>query len=155
MVLKKHELLEVIKKELYTPVVGDILDQMGLYHQFLPQAVRPLRDDMKLAGYAMTVLMIDVFGQQKKPFGYLTEALDDLQEDEIYVASGGTMRCAYWGELLTATAKKRGRQVQLSMDGIGIRLRCWTRTGLYFPGDVMPRILLCAPRWWITAAGLK
>ena len=108
MVLKKHELLEVIKKELYTPVVGDILDQMGLYHQFLPQAVRPLRDDMKLAGYAMTVLMIDVFGQQKKPFGYLTEALDDLQEDEIYVASGGTMRCAYWGELLTATAKKRG-----------------------------------------------
>ena len=94
MVLKKHELLEVIKKELYTPVVGDILDQMGLYHQFLPQAVRPLRDDMKLAGYAMTVLMIDVFGQQKKPFGYLTEALDDLQEDEIYVASGGTMRCA-------------------------------------------------------------
>ena len=95
MVLKKHELLEVIKKELYTPVVGDILDQMGLYHQFLPQAVRPLRDDMKLAGYAMTVLMIDVFGQQKKPFGY-------------YVASGGTMRCAYWGELLTATAKKRG-----------------------------------------------
>ena len=108
MVLKKHELLEVIKKELYTPVVGDILDQMGLYHQFLPQAVRPLRDDMKLAGYAMTVLMIDVFGQQKKPFGYLTEALDDLQEDEIYVAAGGTMRCAYWGELLTATAKKRG-----------------------------------------------
>ena len=61
----------------------DLLDQMGLYHQFLPQAVRPLRDDMKLAGYAMTVLMIDVFGQQKKPFGYLTEALDDLQEDEI------------------------------------------------------------------------
>ena len=108
MVLKKHELLEVIKKELYTPVVGDILDQMGLYHQFLPQAVRPLRDDMKLAGYAMTVLMIDVFGQQKKPFGYLTEALDDLQEDEIYVAAGGTMCCAYWGELLTATAKKRG-----------------------------------------------
>ena len=51
MVLKKHELLEVIKKELYTPVVGDILDQMGLYHQFLPQAVRPLREDMKLAGY--------------------------------------------------------------------------------------------------------
>ena len=39
--------------------------------------------------------------------------------------------------------KSAGRQVQLSMDGIGIRLRCWTRTGLYFPGDVMPRILLC------------
>ncbi len=108
MALNKHEILEVMKKELYTPVVGDILDQMGFYHQFLPQAVRPLRDDMKLAGYAMTVLMIDVYGEQKKPFGLLTEALDDLQEDEIYIASGGEMRCAYWGELLTATAKKRG-----------------------------------------------
>ena len=104
----KHELLALMKKELYTPVVGDILDQMGLYHQFLPQAIRPLREDMKLAGYAMTALMIDVYGEQKKPFGYLTEALDDLQQGEIYIASGGEMRCAYWGELLTATAKKRG-----------------------------------------------
>lgn len=100
-------LLESIKNELYTPVVGDILDQLGLYHQFLPQAVRPLREDMKLAGFAMPALMIDVYGEQKKPFGLLTEALDDLQEDEIYIASGGDMRCAYWGELLTATAKKR------------------------------------------------
>lgn len=102
-----HTLLGCIKNELYTPVVGDILDQMGLYHQFLPQAIRPLESDMKLAGYAMPVLMIDVYGEQKKPFGLLTEALDDLQEDEIYLASGGEMRCAYWGELLTATAKKR------------------------------------------------
>ena len=104
----KNELLALMKKELYTPVVGDILDQMGLYHQFLPQAIRPLREDMKLAGYAMTALMIDVYGEQKKPFGYLTEALDDLQQGKIYIASGGEMRCAYWGELLTATAKKRG-----------------------------------------------
>ena len=104
----RHARLETIRRELYTPVVGDILDQMGLYHQFLPQAIRPLRPEMKLAGYAMTVLMIDVYGEQKKPFGLLTEALDDLQPDEIYLASGGEMRCAYWGELLTATARKRG-----------------------------------------------
>ncbi len=108
MKLDRHECLQVIKQELYTPVVGDIMDQMGLYHQFLPQVVRPLRPDMKLAGYAMTVLMIDVYGEQKKPFGCLTEALDDLKQDEVYLATGGEMRCAYWGELLTATAKKRG-----------------------------------------------
>lgn len=107
MSTNNRAMLEMIKKELYTPVVGDILDQMGLYHQFLPQAVRPLTEDMKLAGFAMPVLMIDVYGEQRKPFGLLTEALDDLQEDEVYLASGGDMRCAYWGELLTATAKKR------------------------------------------------
>lgn len=102
-----NEMLETIKKELYTPVVGDILDTLGLYHQFIPQAVRPIDNSMKIAGFAMPVLMIDVYGDQEKPFGLLTEALDDLQENEVYIATGGTMRCAYWGELLTATARTR------------------------------------------------
>nr|WP_319472887.1 RraA family protein [uncultured Sphaerochaeta sp.] len=101
------EMFALMKEKLYTPVVGDILDVMGYTHQFLPQEIRPLRDDMKLAGKAMTVLMIDVFGPQKKPFGLLTEALDQLKEYEIYLATGGSKRCAYWGELLTATARTR------------------------------------------------
>ncbi|MEA5016464.1 MAG: RraA family protein [Candidatus Limiplasma sp.] len=104
----ENEKFALMKEKLYTPVVGDILDAMGYYHQFLPQDIRPLRDGMKLAGRAMTVLMIDVFGPQKKPFGLLTEALDQLRENEIYIATGGSKRCAYWGELLTATARTRG-----------------------------------------------
>lgn len=103
-----NDLFALCTRELYTPVVGDILDDLGFSHQFLPQPIQPLREDMKLAGRAMPVLMIDVFGKQKKPFGLLTEALDQLQPGEIYLASGGEMRCAYWGEILTATAKKRG-----------------------------------------------
>lgn len=102
------DLFRMMKEKLYTPVVGDILDELGYTHQFLPQNIRPLKNDMKLAGKAMTVLMIDVFGQQKKPFGRLCECLDQIQEDEIYIATGGIKRCAYWGELLTATAKSRG-----------------------------------------------
>lgn len=103
-----EQLFELIKAELYTPVVGDILDVKGRYHQFLPQPVQPLKEQMVVVGRAMPVLMIDVFGEQKKPFGLLTEALDQLRPGEVYIASGGEMRCAYWGELLTATAKKRG-----------------------------------------------
>lgn len=106
--MNEWELFETMKQKLYTPVVGDILDEMGYTHQFLPQAIRPLRDDMKIAGKAMTVLMIDVFGKQAKPFGRLCECLDQIQENEIYICTGGTQRCAYWGELLTATAKTRG-----------------------------------------------
>jgi 4-hydroxy-4-methyl-2-oxoglutarate aldolase len=102
------ELFSLCTRELYTPVVGDILDDLGFTRQFLPQPVQPLREEMKLAGRAMPVVMIDVFGKQKKPFGLLTEALDQLQPGEIYLAGGGDMRCAYWGEILTATAKKRG-----------------------------------------------
>ena len=110
------EMFDLMKAKLYTPVVGDILDVMGYTHQFLPQAIRPIKEGMKLAGKAMTVLMIDVYGPQKKPFGLLTEALDQLKENEIYIATGGTKRCAYWGELLTATARTR-KAVGAVLDG--------------------------------------
>lgn len=99
------ELFDLMKKELYTPVVGDILDTLARYHQFLPQPVQPIRQDFVVVGRAMPVLMADVFGPQEKPFGLLTEALDQLEEDEVYIAAGGAMRCAYWGELLTAAAR--------------------------------------------------
>jgi regulator of RNase E activity RraA len=106
--MRETELFALMREKLYTPVVGDILDAKGYMHQFLPQKIRPIRDDMKLAGRAMTVLMIDVFGVQEKPFGRLCECLDQIQPGEIYIAAGGTGRCAYWGELLTATARARG-----------------------------------------------
>lgn len=102
------ELFELVKKYLYTPVVGDILDAYGRYHQFLLPQIQPIKEDMKIVGRAMPVLMIDVYGEQENPFGLLTEALDQLQPGEVYIATGGAMRCAYWGEILTATAKKRG-----------------------------------------------
>jgi regulator of RNase E activity RraA len=101
-------LFDLFRSELYTPVVGDILDTLGLVHQFLPQPVQPMLTDMKLVGRAMPVLMIDVYGPQAQPFGKLTEALDQLEPGDIYLASGGAMRCAYWGEILTATARQRG-----------------------------------------------
>ena len=117
----ENEMFALMKEKLYTPVVGDILDQMGYTHQFLPAAIRPLASQvptallcdtpgdnwMKLAGYACTVLENDVFGAPKKPFGYMTEALDQLRPNEIYVATGAH-NSALWGELLTASAKARG-----------------------------------------------
>lgn len=104
----EKELFDLVGEDLYSPVVGDILDQLGRYHQFLPQPIQPAREGMKIVGRAMPVLMIDVYGPQKKPFGLLTEALDQLEVGEVWVCSGGDMRCAYWGELLTATARMRG-----------------------------------------------
>lgn len=101
------ELFALMKERLYTPVVGDILDAMGYAHQFLPAGIHPLRDDMKIAGRACTVLECDVFEPQKKPFGLLTEALDQLEKNDVYIATGAH-NSALWGELLTAAARKRG-----------------------------------------------
>ncbi len=53
-------LIALIKTELYTAVIGDIMDKMGYLHQFLPPRIRPIRDDMLIAGRAMTVLEADV-----------------------------------------------------------------------------------------------
>ena len=116
-----EELFGLIREKLYTPVVGDILDQMGYTHQFLPMSIRPLTalvppnmvepmnpdNRNTLVGWACTVLENDVFSAPKKPFGYLTEVLDQLRPNEIYVATGAR-NSALWGELLTATSKVRG-----------------------------------------------
>lgn len=103
-----NELFALMRNELYTPVVGDILDNHDRRHQFLPQPIRPLLPEMKVAGRAMPVLMGAVFGRQEKPFGKLTEALDDLKPGEIYVAGGNGGNSANWGEILTAAAIARG-----------------------------------------------
>ncbi len=99
---------ELIRSTLYTPVIGDILDTLGFYHQFLPQAVQPLLPEMRIVGRAHTVQIADVWGKQQEPFGRMTEALDSIKPFDIYVATGGSMNCAAWGEIMTATAKVRG-----------------------------------------------
>jgi len=99
--------IKIFHSLLYTPVVGDVLDSLGRYHQFLPRSVQPMLPGMKLVGRAMPVRMIDVYGEQEKPFGLLTEALDQLEEGEIYVGSLPSGNCACWGEILTATARSR------------------------------------------------
>jgi regulator of RNase E activity RraA len=101
------ELFELVRSSLYTPVVGDLLDAAGELHRFLPPSIRPVGDGMKVVGRAMPVQIADVWGQQSRPFGRLTEALDQIAPGEVYLATGGQLRCAAWGEILTATARIR------------------------------------------------
>lgn len=108
METERDDLIEVCLEELTTAVVGDILDVHGRTHQFLPPEIRGIRESMKVCGRAMPVLVQDVEGIPEKPFGLLTEALDDLRPGEVYLLTGGSLHCAGWGEILTVTAKSRG-----------------------------------------------
>ncbi len=110
-------LFALARRELFTAVVGDIMDKLGFRRQFLPPQIRPIRSDMVLIGRAMTVLEADVYSEQgnadrnpimAKPFGLMLEALDDLKKNEVYVCTGGSPRYALWGELMTARALKLG-----------------------------------------------
>ena len=47
------EMFALMKEKLYTPVVGDILDQMGYKHQFLPASIRPLAAQVPTAPYIL------------------------------------------------------------------------------------------------------
>lgn len=106
------ELFELMKNELFTAVVGDVLDGMGLTHQFLSPQIQPLRDDMVIVGRAMPVLNADYFGMKvdgqtelsQKPFGLTFRALDDLRSNEVYLATGGSKNYAMWGELMSTRA---------------------------------------------------
>ena len=86
-------LFALCRRELYTAVVGDVMDARGHRHQFLPPRVRPLDDGMVLVGRAMPVLQADCFAERAEsganpvmdaPFGLMLEALDDLRPQEVY-----------------------------------------------------------------------
>jgi regulator of RNase E activity RraA len=111
------ELFALIRRELFTAVVGDVMDKIGLRRQFLPPRIQPLRDDMVVLGRAMPVLEADVFeehsGNQANPvmaapFGLMLRALDDLKVGEVYICTGGSPRYALWGELMSTRAQKLG-----------------------------------------------
>jgi len=102
-----EQLMTLIRTELYTAVIGDILDGHGYTRQFLPPEIQPLHPDMFLVGRAMPVLEADVF-DDKDPYGLMFDALDDLKPGELYVAVGGSARYAMWGELMSTAARARG-----------------------------------------------
>ena len=102
------ELFALIRNQLFSAIIGDVLDLNGRHHQFLPPQCRPLAPHMVLAGRAMTVLEADVFHIPTPPFGKMLEALDNIAENEIYIAAGCAPRYALWGELMATAAQKRG-----------------------------------------------
>jgi regulator of RNase E activity RraA len=108
-----EELFALTQRELFTCVVGDVMDKMDLQHQFLPPQIQPLSPDMVVIGRVMPVLSVDVFAEKiagtanklmDKPFGLMLEALDNLRKNEVYVNTGSSPRNALWGELMSTRA---------------------------------------------------
>lgn len=96
--------LDEIREKLFSAVVGDVLDTIGFRHQFLPKEIQPLRDDMIVVGRAMPVLHRDIEKEGTEPFGRMLHALDDLKQDEVYLAAGASPDYALWGELMSTRA---------------------------------------------------
>jgi 4-hydroxy-4-methyl-2-oxoglutarate aldolase len=113
-----EELFSLAKKELFSAVVGDILDTMGLTRQFLPPEIKPIDPKMVVIGRVMPVLGSDCLGSgdentgksgvSRYPFGYMMDALDDLKPGEVYVCAGASGDYALWGGLMSTRARHLG-----------------------------------------------
>lgn len=113
-------LLTQIREHLYTAVVCDALDQIGLVGQSprvrLPRLaggpMEALQTDASkslLAGRFKTSLWADMYHRDPSPYALELQAVDACCKDDVLIAAaGGSMRSGIWGELLTTAAIQRG-----------------------------------------------
>lgn len=107
------DLFTLMRKELFSAVIGDVMDKIGLTRQFLPPHLNVLDRSMIIAGRAMTVLEADVYDEvcegsanpiMAQPFGLMFEALDSLKENDVYICTGASPNFALWGGLMSTRA---------------------------------------------------
>lgn len=103
------ELFDHVERNLYTAVLADALDELGFRQQAMHDTMRPLSPDHTFAGWARTIICMDVYHVCDNPYEVEIEAVDSLLPGEIaVVATGNSKRNAPWGELLSTAATARG-----------------------------------------------
>ncbi len=106
----RHSLAE-IRETLFTSVLSDCLDQLGLMKQALPSRIRPLDEALVMVGRARTAAFMEVYDVPagSNPYELEIALIDSLGQDDIPVfACSNPVRIAPWGELLSTASKARG-----------------------------------------------
>ncbi len=100
-------------KRLYTAAAYDIMDEMGLRHQCLDIAIKPLDRTMRIAGPAFTIAG-SADPRSDDEYDDLPEGRDLTFFRRMYpgcvvvVAAAGETRSGHWGELMSTAAQARG-----------------------------------------------
>src|SRR6478672_7024208 len=103
------ELCVFAEQQLYTAVVSDAMDQLGVRNQAMREYLRPLHARCTFAGWARTISCVDVYHIPSDPYSLEIEAIDSLLPGEVAViGTSKSTRNAPWGELLSTAAKARG-----------------------------------------------
>jgi 4-hydroxy-4-methyl-2-oxoglutarate aldolase len=111
-------LCEFAEKNLYTAVVSDSLDQLGVRNQAMREYLRPLYSTCKVAGWARTISCSDMYHTPPDPYGMEIEAVDSLLPGEVaVVGTQSSVRNAPWGELLSTASRARGARGAI-VDGL-------------------------------------
>jgi 4-hydroxy-4-methyl-2-oxoglutarate aldolase len=99
-------------RDLSAAVLSDVMDALGLMNQAMQPFVRPLDENLVLAGRARTGLYMLAYEvrEGENPYEIEIALVDDLKPGDVPVlaCNGPTQRIAPWGELLSTAAQARG-----------------------------------------------
>lgn len=133
--------LSVIRETLFTSVLSDCLDSVGLMKQAMPPRIRPLDENSVMVGRARTAAFMEVYHvpEGSNPYELEIALIDSLEADDIPVfACSNPLRIAPWGELLSTAAKVRGATGAL-MDGCVRDIKAIRAMGFpVFHGGIAP-----------------
>lgn len=103
------ELFAHVEANLYTAVLADSLDELGYRDQAMNERLRPIAGKESFAGWARTMLCMDMYHVPAEPYALEIEAVDSILSGEVVVVSTAeSTRNAPWGELLSTAATVRG-----------------------------------------------
>lgn len=101
--------LEMMRLSLYSAVLCDALDAMGLQRQSPRVQLWPLTGIEKIVGRCKTTLWAQMAHEDPHPYDKELFAVDSCKPDDVMIcAAGGTLRSGLWGELLSTAARNRG-----------------------------------------------
>ncbi len=102
-------LFNKMERVLYSPVISDALDEVGIRNHTLNRLIRPLDQKAVLAGRAMTILVSEKYEVVDDPYKMTIEALDSIKPGQVPVlATNNNTSTALWGELLSTASRARG-----------------------------------------------
>jgi regulator of RNase E activity RraA len=111
MPVTREETLLTCRRELYTAVIADTLDVIGLHDQTVAPGLAPLDEGMRIAGFVRVGIYMPIFHDDERVDVYEHEIrlVDDLKPGEVPVlVCNGDVRISPWGELLSTRARYLG-----------------------------------------------
>jgi 4-hydroxy-4-methyl-2-oxoglutarate aldolase len=98
-----------LRSLLYSAVVADVLDSLGLRQQAVAGTFLRYSGQGVLLGRAKTTLWEDIDFVDPRPYELELVAVDECQAGQVIVAAAaGSLRSGIWGELLSTAARNAG-----------------------------------------------
>lgn len=135
------ETMDHLRATMFTALLSDCLDAVGLRHQAMPSRIRPLDEAQILVGRARTAAYMEVYHVEDgvNPYELEMDLIDSLLPHEVPVfACSNPARVAPWGELLSTAAQVRGAAGAV-MDGCVRDIKAIRTMGFpVFHGGIAP-----------------